>query len=79
MTIAAMETFRVSGGDRVMRSLQLLWIDVKAVHVVRSGCIPEMVGRNSIREDKSRSHPEASHPTARLTKQITRRTMMETV
>lgn len=32
LTIAAGETFRVSGGDRVKKCLALLWDDLKAVH-----------------------------------------------
>ena len=31
-TIAAAETFRVSGGDRVQTALAHLWDDLKAVH-----------------------------------------------
>jgi len=34
LTIAAGETFRVSGGDRVKKCLALLWDDLKAVHQV---------------------------------------------
>jgi hypothetical protein len=36
LTIAAGETFRVSGGDRVKKCITLLWEDVKAVHQVRA-------------------------------------------
>jgi hypothetical protein len=36
LTIAAGETFRVSGGDRVKKCIGLLWEDVKAVHQVRA-------------------------------------------
>ena len=32
LTIAAGETFRVSGGDRVVTCLSLIWTDLKAVH-----------------------------------------------
>mmetsp|Transcript_56840 Transcript_56840/g.83401 ORF Transcript_56840/g.83401 Transcript_56840/m.83401 type:complete len:375 (+) Transcript_56840:40-1164(+) len=32
LTIAAGETFRVSGGDRVQNCLSLLWTDLRAVH-----------------------------------------------
>ena len=32
LTIAAGETFRVSGGDRVVSCLTLIWTDLKAVH-----------------------------------------------
>ena len=34
LTIAAGETFRVSGGDRVKKCFLLLWDDLKAVHQV---------------------------------------------